>query len=272
MLEKRRGGAVARPGGATLITGAASGIGLALARLFAREGRDLLLCDLDGAGLERARAELATAGASLHDAAFDLSEPGAVEALRARATDLGLEVTTVVSCAGVGLLGDLVDSDAAFSRRMVRLHTETVHDLCHAFLPGMVARGGGRILNVASTAGFAPIPGFAAYAASKSFVLSLSEALHEELRSRGITVTCLCPGPTSTNFARAGRGLSPEKLASHRFVMAADEVAAAAYRGLQRGRAIVIPGAVNWLLIAAQRLGPRALVRRIGRRYIRSFG
>ena len=173
----------------------------------------------------------------------------------------GETVDLLVNNAGFGLIGRFAELDAKLERQMIDLNVGALTDLCRAVAPGMIERKSGAILNVASTAAFQPGPKMAVYFATKAFVLSLSEALHEELKPRGIKVSCLCPGPTRTEFGEvAGFGGSGT---FDRVAMDAPAVVAAGLRGLDRNRAVVVPGLVNKTVAASTRFAPRSVVRRI---------
>jgi short-subunit dehydrogenase len=246
-----------------LVTGASSGIGLALARLLAREGHDLILVARDRPRLEEAAAAAREARVAATVLVKDLSEPGAAGALMAEVARAGLAVDVLVNNAGMSTHGLFLGNDPDRILATIRLNIEALTQLTRLCLPGMVSRRRGKILNVASTAAFQPGPLMAVYYASKAYVLSLSEALAEELAPHGITVTALCPGPTRTQFqARAGMG---HTWSFGRGVMSAERVAAEGWRGLCRGRRVVVPGLVNRLVAAAVPFVPRPLVLRVVR-------
>lgn len=243
----------------TLITGGGTGLGLALARRFAEAGEDLILSGRDGEALEAAAESLRRPGRSVRTFPRDLSFPGAGTALAADVAAAGLEVGCLVNNAGFGIAGPFAEADPEREREMLYVNVLSLLELTRACLPGMQARGRGRILNVASTAAFQPGPWFAAYYASKAFVLSFSEALASEVGSMGVTVTALCPGATRTGFQRRA-GIPDSALLRHAS-MDADRVAACAYRALARGEAVAVPGLANRLAVLAVRLAPRAWVR-----------
>jgi short-subunit dehydrogenase len=240
-----------------VITGASAGIGAALARVFAANGHAVALVARREARLRALAAEIVGAGgpAPLVLPA-DLALPGATADIASTLSGRGLEAEYVVNNAGFGLIGHAAELDLGEQLAMVDVNVRALAELSLAFV-GSLARHRGGILNVASVAGFMPGPGSAVYYAGKAFVLSLSEALHEEFRPLGVRVTCLCPGPVATEFqARAGIAASdmPALLA-----VSADEVALAGYRGLMRGRRIVVPGLGNRLVASlVPRLLPRA--------------
>jgi uncharacterized protein len=247
----------------TLVTGASSGIGREIALCAAADGHDLVVAARSAARL----AGLATLVESRHGATVtavpvDLAEPGGVRDLVAA---LGGRVPDVlVNNAGVGGKGKFaVERDLAADLAMVALNVVAVTELTGLLLPGMVARGSGGILNVASTAGFLPGPNQAIYYASKAFVKSFSEAIAEESRPAGVRVTALCPGPVDTGFAEAA-GLE-ETLLMRFSVMKvpAADVARAGWEGLKAGRAVVVPG----LLIRAGMQGLRVMPRRLAAQF-----
>lgn len=246
-----------------VITGGSSGIGLELARLLGAAGFHLILVARDPVRLAHAAATLAPAtAAGLETRAVDLADTAAVDTLCAELARL--EVDLLVNNAGFGAYGPFSTGDAALGAAMIDTNVRALTVLTHAVLPGMIARGQGRILNVASTAAFAPGPFAAVYAASKAYVLSFSQALNEELRETRIRVIALCPGPTETAFAaRAGMG---DTRAFRGQQASAEAVALAGYQALLAGRAVEVVGAVNRLMIFAVRLLPRALVTRLSRR------
>lgn len=249
-----------------LVTGASAGIGRELARCFAADGYHLLLVARSRDRLESQATQLAHEfGISAEALVYDLTDPVAPQKLHEELLGRGISIDALVNNAGFGIPGRFTDNDPDRLRDMLQVNINGLTQLLQLFLPDMVTRGHGEILNVGSTAGFQPGPNQAAYFASKAYVNSLTEALAGELGDYpDIKVTCLCPGPTATNFA-AVAGM--EESLNFRFgVMQADQVARAGYRGLKRGRAVVIPGWKNRLLTFSVRLSPRFVVRHIARR------
>jgi short-subunit dehydrogenase len=240
----------------TLITGASAGLGAEFARQCRARGQELVLVARRKDRLQVLAGELGDA----HVIAADLAGPGAAEALLAQVAAHGLEVETLVNNAGFGLVGRFADLDAARQLEMVDLNVRALTELCRLVLPAMLDRGRGSILNVASTAAFQAGPYSAVYYATKAYVLSLSEALHEEAKGRGVHVSALCPGPTATEFFDVA-GAPGGRLAK----MATDPkaVVAAGLNGLARNRAIIIPGRSNRVGAFASRLLPRATMRGI---------
>lgn len=256
-----------------LITGASSGIGLDLARLLARDGVDLILAARREDRLRETATDLEHRfGVSVAVIPCDLARPDGSMALSDEVDRLGMEIDALVNNAGFGALGYYHVMEPGRIVDMIRVNVGAVAELTRHFVPAMVKRGRGWVMQVASTASFMPGPRMALYYASKAFVLSLSEAIATELQDTGVTVTTLCPGPTRTEFqAAAGMGL-PRRL--RRAWMESEAVARQGYEGMLRGERIVVPGAANKIMTQAVRLLPRrvmtALVNRVqeGRRIV----
>jgi short-subunit dehydrogenase len=243
-----------------LVTGASAGLGVDFARQLAAKGMRLVLVARRKDRIDALAAELGNARA----VAADLSLPGASDALMADLGAHGEHVELLVNNAGFGLAGRFARLDSKRQRQMNDLTCGTLVELAHAVLPGMIERKSGAILNVASTAAFQPGPGMAVYFATKAFVLSFSEALHEEVRKHGVVISALCPGPTATEFGDVA-GWKPAGPSAKIFVdMAANSasVVRASLEGLENGRAIVIPGLLNKATAQAHRLFPRSWVRK----------
>jgi uncharacterized protein len=240
-----------------LVTGASAGLGVEFARQLSARGHRLVLVARRKDRLDALAKELGKARAL----GLDLSKAGAAAKLLADLEANGEAVDLLVNNAGFGLIGKFAELDAARERQMIDLNVATLTDLCRAVAPQMIKRKSGAILNVASTAAFQPGPKMAVYFATKAFVLSLSEALHEELKPHGIRVTCLCPGPTRTEFGEVagfgGNGLFD------RVAMDAPGVVKAGLDGLDKNKAVVVPGWVNKLTANSGRFAPRSVVRKI---------
>ena len=240
-----------------LVTGASAGLGVEFARRLSKRGHRLVLVARRKERLEELAEELGNARAL----AFDLSGKDAAAKLLTDIEVHGETVDLLVNNAGFGLIGRFADLDAKRLRQMIDLNVGTLTDLCRAVAPGMIERKSGAILNVASTAAFQPGPQMAVYFATKAFVLSLSEALHEELRPHGIKVSCLCPGPTRTEFGDVagfgGNGLFD------RVAMNAAQVVETGLEGLDANDAVVIAGWMNKVTAASTRFAPRSVVRKI---------
>lgn len=239
-----------------VVTGASSGIGLAIARRLAQEGYDLVLVGRDADRLNAAADEIDALGRRVAIRQVDLSDPYALEDF---AADLSAQVPDVlVNNAGFGAYGRFAQINPGLSLNMIDTNVSALTRLTAAVLPGMLARGSGRVLNVASTGAFAPLPFSAVYGATKAFVLSFSEAVAEELKGSPVTVTVLCPGPTATPFfQRAGwdgtrllKGpmVPPEVVADH------------GVKAMAAGRRVAVVGLLNKLMVFAIRLAPRRLV------------
>ena len=244
-----------------LITGASGGIGAELARLFARDKYNLVLVARSEEKLAALKAELEAAyGVRVLAFAQDLSESGSAVHVADFIKTESLTIDVLVNNAGFGDWGFFAESSLEKQREMMQLNVLTLTELVHLFLPGMLARKSGRVLNVASVASFMPGPKMAVYYASKAFVRSFSEALAVEVRGTGVTVTALCPGPVSTDFwNRAEAGSS--SLFKHLVFADAKNVARCGYRAMQRGRVLAIPGAATKFFVLLSKMLPRAWVR-----------
>ena len=242
-----------------LVTGASGGIGAALAKELARHGHDLVLAARSVPPLEALAAALRDQGAEASVIAADLAKPGAAATLADDIASRGLEIDVLVNNAGLGAAGRFDKIDPGRLSEVLQVNIVALSELTRLILPGMVARGRGRIMLVASVAGFQPGPRMAAYFASKAYVLSLGEALAYELRGTGVTVTVLCPGATATNFflvAGAEHSLMAKRM---RRMMSAEEVARLGYAGLAAGRRVVVTGAMNRLLALGGRYAPHPI-------------
>lgn len=246
-----------------LITGASSGIGLDLARLFAKDGHDVVLVARSEGKLREIAVGLERDfGVTAHVIVADLAKPDAPQRLVA---ELPVDVDVLVNNAGFGVAGPFVETDLAKELEMIQVNVVALTHLTKLLLPLMIARRRGRVLNVASTAAFQPGPLMAVYYATKAYVLSFSEAIADELRDSGVTVTALCPGPTETGFA-AVADMTTTRLFNLARPMSSAEVARAGYAGMKRGRRIVIPGLKNKLLTQSIRVSPRRMVTTIVRK------
>jgi short-subunit dehydrogenase len=248
-----------------LITGGSGGIGYELAKLFAKDHHSLVLVARSGPKLAQVAAELQRRfGITVKPVALDLAEPAAPQLLFDQLQRESVAVDILVNNAGYGRLGDFAEIPLEESLGQIHLNVAALSHLSKLFLGPMLERRSGKILNVASTAGFQPGPRMAVYYASKAYVISFSEALANELAGKGITVTCLCPGATTTNFAnRAGNDKS--RLFKQFRPMDAKTVALKGYRGLVAGKTLVIPGVKNWLVTQSLRISPRKTVTAISR-------
>jgi short-subunit dehydrogenase len=248
-----------------LITGASSGIGLELAKLLAAEGYNLILVARSAEALGKLAADLR------HEhqvdavaVPIDLADPAAPEELYRLLDEQGIFVDVLVNNAGFGTHGPFARSDAAAELQMLQVNIAALVHLTRLFLPNMLAKNSGRVLNVASLAAFIPGPYMAGYYASKAFVLSFSEALAAEVRGLGVTVTALCPGPTDTGFQkRAGMRSTPLFQAN---MMTSQAVARIGYRAMLRGKPVAITGWKNKILAFSTRLTPRRLVTAVAKK------
>ncbi len=251
----------------TLITGASSGIGEAFARKLAARGHNLLLVARSEDKLINLCNELGRIKSThAQYVAMDLSEPDAPARLFEETQKRELEIDLLINNAGFGSLGDFTKLDLARELNMINLNVRALVDLTNRFLVPMRERKNGTIINVASTAGFQPVPFMATYAATKAFVLSFSEALWEENRPYGIKVMALCPGVTNTNFFAVAHMQKPPG----RISQTADDVVDTALRGLKRGRSHIISGWTNFFMIESGRLVPRSIIARVAGAVLRS--
>lgn len=246
-----------------VITGASSGIGLEIARNLAAQGRPLVLVARSAGALESLAVDLRQRhGVRVEVVPADLSAPGAADEVVAEIVGRGVTVDTLVNNAGFGLFGTHVGTRLDDEQQMIDLNVTALTRLTKRLLPAMVERGHGRILNVASTAAFQPGPYMAVYYATKAYVLSYSEALAEELRGTGVTVTVLCPGPTASGFQDRAH-MHDSALVKGKKLPEAKAVADYAVQAMDRGQRVAIHGALNWLLAQSVRFTPRALTTRI---------
>jgi short-subunit dehydrogenase len=245
-----------------VITGASSGIGAEMARVFAARGYDIVLVARREERLQALAAEIrAGHPVAIDVVTLDLEDPEAPADLVETLAGRGVAIHTLVNNAGFGLRGKFASLPYERQIGMIELNVTALTKLCRMVLPGLVERKRGGIINVASTAAFQAGPNMAVYYATKAYVLSLSEALHEEAKPHGVVVSALCPGPTDTEFAATA---DMEMKRIFRFGMRpVAEVARAAVDGYEAGRAIVIPGLPNRLGSIGSKLFPRALVRQI---------
>lgn len=245
-----------------LITGASGGIGLELARVFAREGYNLVLMARSEPKLQEIAADLSKKHATqVTVIAKDLAQSGAPDELYTELQSKHIDVDILVNNAGFATYGYFTEIDTHKDMEMVQLNIAALTHLSKLFLPGMKARGWGRLMNVASTAAFQPGPLMAVYYASKAYVLSLSEALAAELRGTGVRVTALCPGPTESGFQQRA-AMEDSKLVQNGLMDAA-AVAEQGYRALMKGTTVFIPGWMNRIMALAPRFTPRDLTARI---------
>jgi hypothetical protein len=250
-----------------LVTGASAGLGEKFVELFAKEGYDVVLVARNEAKLEEIAKRLAAKyEVTTHVIAADLTDPTAPQQIYDTCQASGLLIDHLVNNAGFGSQGSFLDLDLMREAGMVEVNCTALIKLTHLFAQSMRARGFGRIMNIASTAGFQPGPYMATYYATKAFVLSFTEALAYELRGTGVTVTTHCPGATSTEFAiRAGNDKS--NLFKRGSVAGAAEVAEHGFKAMMRGRTLAVHGAMNTFGVVALRVSPRSWIRAIAARF-----
>jgi short-subunit dehydrogenase len=248
-----------------VITGASTGIGREFAHICAADGYDVVLVARSEAALRSVALEVErSTGRKSRVVALDLTDPEAPARLLLTLADLLADVEILINNAGFGLLGEFAELDALEQVRMVQLNVTALTHLTRLFAPALIARRKGFVLNVASTAAFQPGPSMAVYFATKAYVVSLSSALHEELRAKGVVVTAFCPGATRTAF-QARAGIEESKLFAAN-AMDARPVAEIGYRALKAGRALVVAGRKNALLAFLTRFAPRQLEARMARK------
>jgi short-subunit dehydrogenase len=258
-------------GGWAVVTGASSGLGALFAEKLAARGLPLVLAGRDEARLAdvRERVQRLAPDIDVELVVGDLGSQAGVEALVAVLQERVIDV--LVNNAGFGTYGRLAEVDADRDRDLIAVNVDALVRLTHAVLPGMLARGHGQILNVASTIAFQPAPYQATYGASKAFVLSFSQALWAETKGSGVTVTALCPGPTRTGFVDA-LDADVSGTAIYRKLASPEPVVAAGLRALDRGRPVVVPGMRNWVMANAARLSPGWVGALISGRMLRPAG
>jgi short-subunit dehydrogenase len=241
---------------AVVITGASSGLGAEFARLAAAEGAKMVLIARSRPDLDALAATIDPSGQSAVVLSLDLGTPGAGEVVARELDAHGLYCHILINNAGFGLYGETTELDRERQLGIIDVNVRTGTDLMLRFLPGMVARRSGSVLNVGSIAGFGPGPRMAVYFASKAYLLSISQALSQEVRDSGVTVTCLCPGPLRTPFlTRAGA----DRIALFKLLRKyeAVEVARAGWKAMKAGRTLCVPGIGNKIAIAVTRMLPR---------------
>jgi len=247
-----------------LITGASGGIGYELAKLFARDHHDLVLVARSGDQLAQVGAELKAHGITVKTIPLDLAAPPAPKFLFDQLQREGIAVDILINNAGFGVYGEFAQVPEEEILGQISLNITALTELTRLFLPAMLARHSGRIMNVASTAAFQPGPLMAVYYATKAYVLSFSEAIANELRHSGVTVTCFCPGATNTGFAKRA-GTENSRLFKQIGGMSAEKVALDGYRAVMEGRTTAISGVHNWLVAQSTRFAPRKMVTAVSR-------
>jgi uncharacterized protein len=243
-------------GKTALVTGATGGLGVEFARVFARNGFDLVLVARDEQKMAALNDKLKSrAGISIRLIAKELTREEAPREIYDELQQDGIQVDVLVNNAGYAIYGKFTETAAEDELNMVKVNVLTLTQMTKLFLPGMVERGWGKIMNVSSTAGFQPGPLMSAYYATKAYVLFFSEGIANEVKGTGVTVTALCPGPTRTGFQQRP-AMEDSRLVQGQ-LMDAKTVARAAYRGLMQGKTVVIPGRLNALMSLIPRFLPR---------------
>jgi short-subunit dehydrogenase len=248
----------------TLITGASGGIGYELAKLFARNHHDLVLVARSADKLAQISTELQAYGVTVKTMTLDLATPLASKFLFDRLQNENIPIDILINNAAFGAYGEFTQMPEEVILGQIHLNVTALTELTSLFLPPMLQRRSGRIMNVASTAAFQPGPLMAVYYATKAFVLSFSEAIANELHGSGVTVTCFCPGATHTGFAQRAR-MENSRLFKQLGAMSAEKVARDGYRALMEGRTVVISGTRNWIVAESVRFAPRKVVTAISR-------
>jgi uncharacterized protein len=255
-------------GKTALITGASGGIGYELAKLFAKDHHNVVLVARTAPRLAQFADELkAQFGIAAKAVPLDLTAAPAPQFLFDQLQREGIAVDILVNNAGYGLFGEFSKISLEENLGQIQLNITALTHLTKLFLGPMIERHSGKIMNVASTAGFQPGPLMAVYYATKAYVISFSEALANELKGSGVTVTCLCPGPTDTGLQERA-GMENTRLVKTLRLMDAKTVARDGYRGLMSGRTLVVSGLRNWLLAESVRFSPRKLVTAVSRKLL----
>ena len=247
-----------------LITGASGGIGYELAKLFARDRHNLVLVARSAEKLAHVAAELQPYGVTVKTISLDLADPHAPKFLFDQLQRENISVDILINNAGFGAYGEFAQMSGDDIQGQINLNITALTQLTKLFLPAMLARRSGRIMNVASTAGFQPGPLMAVYYATKAYVISFSEAIASELHGTGVTVTCFCPGATLTGFAKRA-GNDQTRLFKQLGGMSAEKVALDGYRAVMEGKTLAISGVHNWAVTQSTRFAPRKMVTAISR-------
>lgn len=244
-----------------LITGASAGLGEQFAHRFARDGYDVILVARNEARLNALSERLRIHKVRSFVMPFDLADPSTPQKLFTAVQAMGIEVDVLVNNAGFGTTGPFLDLDVAREKEMVQVNCTALLELCHRFIAPMQARGRGRVLNIASTAGFQAGPFMATYYATKAFVVSFSEGLAHELKGSGVTVTASCPGATETEFAKVAGNDKSLLFQQPGGAAKAKDVVDDAYEAMMQGEVVAVHGLMNFVAWQSLRVAPRALVR-----------
>ena len=247
-----------------LITGASGGIGYELAKLFARDHHNLVLVARSADRLTQVAAELQGFGVTIKTVSLDLADAHAPKFLFDQLHRENISIDILINNAGFGAYGEFSEMSEEETQGQINLNITALTQLTKLFLPPMLSRRNGRIMNVASTAGFQPGPLMAVYYATKAYVISFSEAIANELHGTGVTVTCFCPGATLTGFAKRA-GNDQTRLFKQLGGMSAEKVALDGYRAVMEGKTLAISGLQNWAVTQSTRFAPRKMVTAISR-------
>ena len=245
----------------TLITGASTGIGYELAKLFAKDRHNLILVARDEGKLETAKNELSKYNVEVKILSLDLSKREDIQGLFNYVEMNKLNVDILVNNAGIGTFGDFSEIEWVKEEALIDINIKVLTKLTKYFLQQIIKEKNGGILNVASTAAFCSGPRMASYYASKAYVLNLTEAIYEECKNTGVKISCLCPGPVKTGFQ--GKAGIKKSEAAKKYLMDAEEVAKVSYKDFKKGKLIIIPGMKNKLLVIGNKLLPRRISRKI---------
>jgi hypothetical protein len=249
-----------------LITGASNGIGLELAKIHASKGGDLVLVARNKAKLDELKSELESQyKVTVYTIGKDLSAHNSAQEVYNETTKQNIQIDYLINNAGFGDFGMFVETDWNKELQMINLNITTLTQFTKLYIQDMVKRGSGKIMNVASTAAFQSGPTMAVYYATKAYVLSFSEAVDNEVRNKGVTVTTLCPGATESGFQEAAK-MEESKLVKGRKLPSSEEVAKYGYEAMMKGKTVAIHGMMNWILANSVRFMPRALVVKITRK------
>lgn len=248
----------------SLITGASSGIGYELASIMAKNGHSLILVARSNDKLSTLKTEIEkNYKVQVEVICVDLSLPNSAQKLFQTVQEKKLKVDCLINNAGVGDYGPFINADLTRLQSMIQLNITTLTNLTKLFLPQMIENKFGQIMNVASTASFQPGPLMAVYYATKAYVLSFSEALHEELRTTGVTITALCPGPTESGFQEAAQINNKIALLNQMKIPTSKEVAEYGYQAMMRGQVVAVQGFANKIASTSVRFFPRSIVRKL---------
>lgn len=245
----------------TLITGASSGIGYEIAKLFAKDGHNLLLIGRNSEKLQLVKDELNKFNVDIKILSLDLSNKDHIKNLFNYIEINKLDIENVINNAGVGIFGDYKDIATEANESLIDINITALTKITTYFLPKLIDKNSGGILNVASTAAFCAGPRMSTYYASKAYVLNLSESIHEECKSTKVKISCLCPGPVKTDFQSKAGIVKSES--AKKYLMDAKTVAEEGYKGFKKGKVIIIPGKKNKLLVIANKFLPRSISRKV---------